>query len=62
MVVSIEDKLVYNWETGLTDELKRHVGMLPGGPKPRFIDDGWNLLGALVAIIAMLVAAIMAYF
>jgi len=58
MVVSIEEKLVYNWETGLTDELKRHVGMLPGGPKPRFIDDGWNLLGVLVAIIAVIIGVL----
>lgn len=55
MVVSIEDKLVYNWETGLTNELKKHVGMLPGGPKPRFIDDGWNLLAILCALFSLLV-------
>lgn len=55
MVVSIEDKLVYNWESGLTDELKRHVGLLPGGPKPRFVDDGWNLLAIIFGLIAMLI-------
>eukprot|EP00038_Savillea_parva_P019988 m.30066 g.30066 ORF g.30066 m.30066 type:complete len:1308 (+) comp4662_c0_seq1:287-4210(+) len=59
MVVSIEDKLVYNWEVGLTDELKRHVGMLPGGPKPRFVDDGWNLLAILAALLAMLIGFLM---
>lgn len=62
MVVDVDKKLVYNYETGLTDELKRYAGLIPGGAKPGLLDNGFFFLAVIVTVISVLIALIHVYF
>ena len=55
------DKLIYNFEIGLTDELKRRCGIPMPNPSPTKLS-GWTLLYVMFAIFVAVVAVIWEFY